>query len=122
MAVYVGPLIKPRKKTLAVGTPCPYCGRTMKKRPNVPYVRSSWLNRCVTLEHVVPQHTGPRGSLNIIVACGRCNELKGGMMPEEWLEWVLVNRPAWAANVRAAIVMTGYQLPRLAPVDRAPGE
>ena len=56
---------------------CPYCRR--KLRPDER-----------TLDHIVPKIQGGRNAEgNLVVACYRCNQAKGGRTPEQWAADIL---------------------------------
>ncbi len=51
----------------------------------------------VTRDHVIPQRYKGRKQ---VLACHGCNNLKGDMMPEEWLRFVIEHMPERAEAVR----------------------
>jgi hypothetical protein len=64
-------------------TPCPYC-----KRPMIPFTSTH-----PTKDHVVPKSKGGRET---IIACSKCNNAKGNMMPDEWAAFMARFPNFWA--------------------------
>jgi 5-methylcytosine-specific restriction endonuclease McrA len=60
-----------------------------------------------TLDHVHPlSHGGPHTLGNLVVACGRCNRLKGDLLPHEFFgryPWAGQNFLAYARAVHRAL-------------------
>ena len=60
-----------------------------------------------TLDHVYPlSHGGPHVAGNLVLACGRCNRLKGDMLPNEFFTrypWAGLNFIAYARAVHRAL-------------------
>ena len=70
---------------------CTYCKRDTLKgsrcRINDPLTR--------TWDHVIPlSRGGPDTKENRVLACLRCNSIKGNMMPDEWAAYMEAN-PMW---------------------------
>lgn len=60
------------------GRRCAYCGRE-----NLP----------LEVEHVVPKSRGGTDRVsNLVMSCRQCNDEKGGLLPDEWLQRLLESR------------------------------
>lgn len=65
-----------------VGKQCPYCKRTM---------RYDLFGQAPTLDHIHPRSKGGR---KVVVACWTCNGIKGDMLYDEWIAFMVAN-PGW---------------------------
>lgn len=74
------------------GRPCHWCKRPMTRRRR-PDERVA-LGTAASRDHVVPK---AKGGTAKVWACNRCNNLKGDMMPDDWMAWMMVNpeKVAW---------------------------
>lgn len=85
-----------RDTTPVAGRPCYWCDRPMTKKSNKS--GSSPLPTHATKDHIVPRcRGGGNRNGNRVWACLRCNNLKGNMMPDDWMAWMAVNpeKVAW---------------------------
>jgi hypothetical protein len=63
---------------------CYYCERPFSKTTHDSYTDGEFVAR--TKDHIIPSSKGGNNTpKNIVIACQRCNKLKGNMMPEEFL-------------------------------------
>lgn len=76
---------------------CTYC-----KRDTIRSIFASRVNHPLTRtrDHVVPLSRGGLDvAANRVIACLRCNGLKGNMLPHEWTEYMSAN-PGWFNKTR----------------------
>src|ERR1700719_1561322 len=62
------------------GGKCYFCGRDTK-----PSLGWSYRPEFATVEHLIPRSKGGAGPENLVLACFGCNQKKGSMMPEEFM-------------------------------------
>lgn len=76
------------------GRRCVYCGALLAPE-------------LATLDHVYPlARGGTHAPGNLVTACGRCNRLKGGMLPQEFFArhpWAGMNFMRYARTVHRAL-------------------
>lgn len=65
-----------RKLLLAIDPHCFYCGSYISRK-----------KRSATIDHVIPRcRGGTNHPLNLVLCCRGCNDVKGDLLPHEWLE------------------------------------
>lgn len=67
---------------------CPYCGDLMNGARGRP--------KCPTKDHVNPRALGGGPTITV---CAACNNLKADMPLEDWLEFLMENRPTRLPHV-----------------------
>jgi len=80
------------------GTPCPYCGQPMNKRREEPECNP----RNITRDHIIPKCKGGSHVLCMFV-CHQCNNDKGGLLLEEWVEKLEADGDPRAELVRSIL-------------------
>lgn len=79
--------------------PCPYCGEPMNG--------SRYSKKDPTKDHVNPKSLG--GGPTIMV-CSECNNLKRSMPLEDWLEFIIENRPTRIPHIMREFQSIAYLL------------
>lgn len=79
--------------------PCPYCGNLMNG--------SRGSKKSPTKDHVNPKSLG--GGPTIIV-CAECNNLKRSQPLEDWLEFIMENRPTRIPHIMREFEAIAYRL------------
>ncbi len=75
-----------RRRKDSVGRPCPYCKRRMLAHKDVRDERSHGL--VATVEHIKTQASGgTHEAINIMIACQRCNNLRGQLDYDLFLDF-----------------------------------
>lgn len=90
---------------------CPYCLRTLEQR----FTQGRPVSTFPTRDHVVPKSLGGRIT---IICCVRCNNQKGDMMPDEWLDCIQVTRPHALDSATRAIAAALRNTPELTLMSR----
>lgn len=78
-----------KTKNYRIGTPCHWCQRPMGAVLQNNQKKRDW---AASRDHLIPKSRGGAGLPgNQVWAHVRCNELRGNMMPEEWIAWMAAN-------------------------------
>ena len=106
-----------------VTKPCPYCGRKMDRTNRPAHCNPRW----PTIDHKVPRSRGGSDHIsNLVWACRECNEEKGSMTVEEYMEFRrvvegvhgrLMRRLTWK---RHCIVLYGLDEPEAPASNSVP--
>lgn len=78
---------------------CPYCGGPMSG--------SKFSRKAPTKDHVNPKALGGGPTITV---CAACNNLKGKMPLEDWLEFIIENRPARVPHIMREFRAISYRL------------
>lgn len=79
--------------------PCPYCGDPMNG--------SRYSRKSPTKDHVNPKALGGGPTITV---CAECNNLKGRMPLEDWLEFIMETRPTRMPHIMREFQAIAYRL------------
>lgn len=96
---------------------CTYCNRKMHTR------RRTFDGLFKTRDHYIPLSKGGSNTKeNIRMACYRCNNLKGNMMPEAWERFMAENPVWWDSQINVKAPVAKEALPVFHELSRFPKE
>jgi hypothetical protein len=99
------------------GGKCAYCKRQTEMPSLLP---GSHHDLTATVEHIVPiSRGGNMKGENTTLACLFCNNLKAGMTPQEWAEFMMMNPQWWIRAKRTTARLRRFASRQVLPIEES---